>query len=81
MFLYEWSVGKLKRSTRSVEHLGTFFGPDGLRVDVDGGDALQQELNHLQERVGGLFGERQLPCDLPLQTQNTVNTDVHGSGL
>lgn len=49
-----------------------FFWPDGLRVDVDGGDALQQELNHLQERVGGLFGERQLPSDLPLQTVQTV---------
>lgn len=47
------------------------FWPDGLRVDVDGGDALQQEFNHLQERVGGLFGKRQLPSDLPLHTVQT----------
>ena len=48
---------------------------------MDGGDALQQELHHLQERVGGLFGERQLPSDLPLHTeykQHTVNTNIHG---
>lgn len=50
-----------------------FFSlPDGLGVNVDGGDALQQEFNHLEEWVGGLFGERQLPSDLPLHTVQTV---------
>lgn len=43
---------------------------------MDRSNALQQELNHLQEGVGRLFGECQLPSDLPLfggTYRNTVN--------
>lgn len=36
----------------------TFSTPDGLWVDVDWGNAFEQELNHLQERIGRLFGKR-----------------------
>ena len=34
---------------------------------MDRGNALQQELDHLQEGVGGLLREGQLTGDLPLQ--------------
>lgn len=48
--------------------------PDGLGVDVHGGDALQQKLHHLQEWVGGLLGERQLASDLPLAKEGKRNS-------
>lgn len=41
--------------------------PDGLRVYVNRCDSLQQEFHHLQERICGLLGERQLSCDFPLE--------------
>lgn len=50
-----------------------FCWPDGLWVDVDRSDPLQQKLHHFQERIGGLFWECQLPSDLPLQG---VKTDI-----
>lgn len=66
-----WRI-KPKQTTQCGVKYQEFFWPDGLRVDVDGSDALQQELDHLQEGVGGLFGECQLPSDLPLHTVQTV---------
>lgn len=54
-----------------------FFRPDGLRVDVDRGNALQKKFNHLQEWVGGLFGKRQLPSNLSLHTGETALINIY----
>lgn len=44
--------------------------PDGLGVDVDRSDPLQQELHHLQEGVAGLFGTAQFLRNVPLKGTN-----------
>lgn len=41
--------------------------PDGLGVDVNGSDSLQQKLHHFQEWIAGLFGAAQLFSDVSLE--------------
>lgn len=67
------TVRQLNIVTGVIEHACFFCWPDGLWVDVDRSDPLQQKLHHFQERIGGLFWECQLPSDLPLQG---VKTDI-----
>lgn len=68
------TVRQLNIVTGVIERACFFFcWPDGLWVDVDRSDPLQQKLHHFQERIGGLFWECQLPSDLPLQG---VKTDI-----
>lgn len=71
------AVWQLNVMTGFIEQ-GHFCWPDGFWVDVDRGDPLQQKLHHFQERVGGLFWECQLPCDLPLHTvKRDIMMDTH----
>lgn len=64
----------MSNTVRQLNIVTVFFcWPDGLWVDVDRSDPLQQKLHHFQERIGGLFWECQLPSDLPLQG---VKTDI-----
>lgn len=43
---------------------------------MDRSDALQKKLDHLQERVGRLFGKGQLPSNLSLYTGETATIEV-----
>lgn len=53
----------------------THTAPDGFCVDVHRSNSLQQELDHLQKRVAGLFGAAKLFGDVSLQ--NTKKNDTY----
>lgn len=55
-------------------HTHTLSLPDGLCVDVHRSDSLEQELDHLQKRVAGLFGAAKLFSDVSLQNKIQIRT-------
>ena len=59
--IYQSINGKL------MKNKNTHAVPDGLCVDVYGSDPLQQELDHFQEGIAGLFGAAKLFSDVSLK--------------